>query len=90
MRCCLDARTWESNSVHIPPFAAGELEVVAGAVTETELVAELVLGSGAGTEVWFTDCISVISLFFIGSTFAMSRNPKFLNLGSRNVLTARP
>ena len=47
-----------STSAHTPPCAAGgdgevpagEREVVAGVIAETELVAELVLGSGPDTE----------------------------------------
>lgn len=75
VRCCWDARIWQSNSIHISPSAAGgnggapagDREVVAGAIAETELVAELVLGPGADTEwaeVWITDCISMMSPFF--------------------------
>ncbi len=71
-----------SNSAHIPPLAAdgdaaapaGMLEVVTGAIAEAELEAELEVGSGDNTEeaeVWFTNCISGMSLPFIGLTFAM-------------------
>lgn len=106
VRCCWDATTSVSNSAHIPPFAVGaggdaaaptgELEGVVGAIAEAELVAEVeleVVGSGADSEVaevWFTNCMSVMSRPFKVSTFAVSRNPRFLNLVSRKVLAARP
>lgn len=68
-----------SQTDRIPPFAAEELEVVAVAIAEAELVAEHELDSGADMKRLRSGSLTEFQRFNI----CHFENPRFLNLASR-------